>query len=170
MTPLWQLVAVVVAILRWLSEPPVSLAEAAWREAARRSAVGSSVAAYSNATLPVIPEAIDVVPEPSEPAPLAQSPQAAADEATWRRRVRELEDAVSLNTQAVTDTEARLAWLEAQAVSRDDPAQQAVLRQQARQALESLIELRRKVAAGEKTIAALQEEARRLGVPPGWLR
>jgi hypothetical protein len=168
MTPLWQLVAVVAEILRWLAGPPVSLADAAWREAARRQAVGRSVAAYTNATLPFVPEGVGVVPEVSAPA----SPQAPdpADEATWRRRVRELADAVAQHRLVLSETEARLAWLESQAASRDDPAQQASLRQQARQALESLTEIRRKVEAGEKAIATLQEEARRLRIPPGWLR
>jgi hypothetical protein len=167
MTPLWQLVAVIAEILRWLSAPPVSLADAAWREAVRREIVGRSVTAYTNATLAAVPETTDVGRE--APAPPVPSPEELS-EATWRRRVRQLVEAIEQNRRLVSEAEAHLALLESQAVSRDDPAQQALLRQQAREARESLSALLRKVAAGDRALAALLDEARRLGIPPGWLR
>jgi hypothetical protein len=167
MTPLWQLVAVVAEILRWLSAPPVSLADAARREAVRREIVGQSVAAYTNATLAAVPESADVGREaPAAPVPSSEE----LNEATWRRRVRELVEAIEQNRLLISEAEAHLALFESQAVSRDDPAQQALLRQQAREARESLSGLARKVEAGERALAALLDEARRLGVPPGWLR
>ena len=168
MTPLWQVVAVLAEIVRWLSGPPVSLADAAWREAIRREVVGPPVAAYTNATLPAEAESIEPAPDTSAP----PSPPTAGetDEAAWRRRVRQLADAIEQNLSIIAETEARLALLETQAVSRDDPAQQAALRQQARQARESLTGLRRKVTAGQQALSNLLEDARRLGVPPGWLR
>jgi hypothetical protein len=166
MIPLWQIVAVLVELVRWWSTPPVSLADAASHEAFRREMVGKSVAAFTNATLPELETPAAGPPDTTVPPDAVGEP----DESSWRRRVQELREAIEENRRAIAAAEGRLALLESQAVSRDDPAQQAVLRQQAREALEALTELRRKVVAGEQALSLLLEEARRLGIPPGWLR
>ena len=55
-------------------------------------------------------------------------------------------------------------------VNRDDPAQQALLRQRLATALTELERLKDQIATDRKTILDIQDEARRLGVPAGWVR
>jgi len=55
-------------------------------------------------------------------------------------------------------------------VNRDDPAQQALLRQRLATALAELERLKDQIATDRKTILDIQDEARRLGVPAGWVR
>ncbi len=55
-------------------------------------------------------------------------------------------------------------------VNRDDPAQQALLRQRLATALAELERLKDQIAADRKTLLDIQDEARRLGVPAEWIR
>ena len=172
--PVWQLAAILAQVAQWLAGPPVSLADAAWREAARREAVGPSVGVYSNATLPAEDTTAVTGGGPSgDETALAQAgvdPPAAAEEAAWRRKAGDLADAISQTGVLIEKTQARIATLDREAVSRDDPAQQAELRGEAQDARAALDELQRRLAAAQRALAVLLEEARRLGVPPGWLR
>ena len=54
--------------------------------------------------------------------------------------------------------------------ARDDPAQRAVIWTQRTKALEQMERLKTEIAEGTKAIAKIQEDARKAGVPPGWLR
>jgi hypothetical protein len=55
-------------------------------------------------------------------------------------------------------------------VNRDDPAQRAVVAADRQKALDDLNQVKKEIADDQKALADLQEEARRAGVPPGWLR
>ena len=55
-------------------------------------------------------------------------------------------------------------------VSRDDPAQRAEIGEDATEALAELERVKQEVEHGKKQIADIEEEARKAGVPPGWLR
>jgi hypothetical protein len=55
-------------------------------------------------------------------------------------------------------------------VNRDDPAQRAVIEQNRLKSIDQLASLKKSVQDTQKAIADLLEEARRAGVPPGWLR
>ena len=54
--------------------------------------------------------------------------------------------------------------------ARDDPAQRAVINTNRQKAIAELDRLKLAVLNGKKALADLQEEARRAGVPAGWLR
>ena len=54
-------------------------------------------------------------------------------------------------------------------VSRDDPAQRRHRRGPA-EALTELTRVKQDIERGKKQIADIEEEARKAGVPPGWLR
>ena len=164
MTP-WQLVAIVVDIAAWLAAPPVTLADAARREAIRREIVGASVASYSNLTLSTVPLSID--PPRRE---VTHPPPAESDEAVWRERVGRLNDAIRRDEAEIVASEGTLAWLQSEASARDDPAAQVLLRQQVVETLDMLVELRRRVDEGRRALDILREDARRLNIPPGWLR
>ena len=55
-------------------------------------------------------------------------------------------------------------------IARDDPAQKAVIAKNRDLAMAELTRLKQAVVTETKAIADFQEEARRAGVPPGWLR
>jgi hypothetical protein len=64
----------------------------------------------------------------------------------------------------------RINSLTADFVNRDDPAQRAVIERDRQKSIAELARLTKSVQDTKKAIADLQEEARRAGVPPGWLR
>jgi len=55
-------------------------------------------------------------------------------------------------------------------VSRSDPAQRSVIEQNRAKALTEFARLQNEIEKDKKAIADLEEEARRAGAPPGWLR
>jgi hypothetical protein len=64
----------------------------------------------------------------------------------------------------------RINALNTDFVNRDDPAQRSVIERDRQRALSELTRLKQAVVDGKKAVADLEEEARRAGVPPGWLR
>jgi len=55
-------------------------------------------------------------------------------------------------------------------VNRDDPIQRAGIERDRQKAMAEMDRLKKSVEDTKKGIADLEEEARRAGVPPGWLR
>jgi hypothetical protein len=55
-------------------------------------------------------------------------------------------------------------------VNRDDPAQRAVIERDRQKAASELERLKKQIVDDRKAVADFEEEARRAGVPPGWLR
>ena len=64
----------------------------------------------------------------------------------------------------------RINALTADFASRDDPIQRAGIERDRQKALSELERLKKSVVDGKKALADLDEEARKAGVPPGWLR
>jgi hypothetical protein len=64
----------------------------------------------------------------------------------------------------------RINSLNADFVNRDDPAQRAVIERDRQKALAELARLKQSILDTKKKTADFEEEARRAGVPPGWLR
>ena len=54
--------------------------------------------------------------------------------------------------------------------ARNDPAQRATIERDRQKSIAEQNRLKKAVEDDKKAIADLQEEARRAGVPPGWLR
>jgi hypothetical protein len=55
-------------------------------------------------------------------------------------------------------------------VNRDDPIQRAGIAQKRDNVMAELERVKKEIADNTKAIAAIQEEARRAGVPAGWVR
>jgi t-SNARE complex subunit (syntaxin) len=70
----------------------------------------------------------------------------------------------------VEGMQSRVNALQTDVINRDDPAQQAQLRVQLQRAIDELARLQKTVDADRKAIETIQTEARRKGVPPGWIR
>jgi hypothetical protein len=64
----------------------------------------------------------------------------------------------------------RVNSLTADFTARDDPAQRNVIAADRQKTLDALQRLTQAIAGDKRAIAAFEEEARRAGVPPGWLR
>lgn len=190
MTSLWQIPAAMFALLAWLTSPTASLADAAHREAFRRQITAKSQAAYSNQDLPS-PRPSDVTAvnsadsagdnasektgsDAAAPAPAVAPPAPAApvvsDEKTWRDRTAGLTSALASDEVLLESLQSRVAGLQNDFFGRDDPAQRAALGEQLAKTRVELERLKAKVNADRAAIDTLKDEARRGGIPPGWIR
>ncbi len=106
------------------------------------------------------------------PAAPAASPEAAGagDEERWRNRMAEARQALEQAERRAGELQTRLNRLWADFTARDDPAQRAAIEQDRVAALDELEETEAEADDLAQAIADLRDEARRAGVPPGWLR
>ena len=171
-----------------------SLAEVARAEAARRKALGTVPSkTYTNDDLRgngTPPPAADVdTAAPAAPAPqpgaatpaAAQQPETAApkpppapeppkDEKYWRSRIAAARDALQ-RSQAFHDAlQSHINGLWAEFTAMGDPFQRAVIEKKRFEAIAEQDRVKADIALQTKAIAAIEDEARRASVPPGWLR
>ena len=66
--------------------------------------------------------------------------------------------------------QSRINGLNADFTARDDPAQRAVVGADRQKALAELARVKDDIVKQTKAIADIQEEARKAGVPAGWVR
>jgi hypothetical protein len=66
--------------------------------------------------------------------------------------------------------QSRINGLTTDVTSRDDPAQRAAVATDRQKALAELNRVKDDIARQTKAIADIQDEARRGGIPPGWVR
>ena len=92
------------------------------------------------------------------------------DEAAWRQRIQAARDALQRAQTFAEALQSRINALSADFTARDDPAQRAVIGNDRQKALAELDRVKQEIEQYTKAIAAIQEEARRAGIPPGWLR
>lgn len=95
---------------------------------------------------------------------------ASTDEEAWRKRMSQAREQLERDRILADALQSRLNSLNTDFVNRDDPAQRAVIatdRDKARTELEN----RRKAVEDDLiAIESIEDEARRAGVPAGWLR
>jgi hypothetical protein len=92
------------------------------------------------------------------------------DEAMWRERIQAARDALQRAQLFADALQSRINGLSADFASRDDPAQRASIGTDRQKALAELDRVKKEIDQHTKSIAAIQDEARKAGVPPGWLR
>ena len=109
---------------------------------------------------------------PSAPgsAPAPPGDAEAADEQQWRDRMTAARQALERAEHRAAELQTRVNGLWADFTGRDDPAQRAVVEQERHAALAELDETRAEAEELAQAVADLRAEARRAGVPPGWLR
>jgi hypothetical protein len=66
--------------------------------------------------------------------------------------------------------QSQINGLAAEFTARDDPRQRALVAEKRQKALDELARVQKEITDLEKTIRDIEEEARKAGVPPGWLR
>jgi len=170
--------------------PAQSLADVARREEERRKTIAQPAKVYTNKDLAAAPAAPSVPSTPpaapaadnakaAKPAeaPAEKSKDAAADakepvkdKAYWSGRLKALQDQLDRNRTYVDALQSRINALTADFVNRDDPAQRSVIERDRQKSIAELERLKRTIQDDQKALADFTEEARRAGVPPGWLR
>jgi hypothetical protein len=94
----------------------------------------------------------------------------AKDEKYWRGRITAAQEDIRRNELFRDALQTRINALTADFAARDDPFQRAKIGDDRQKALAELTRVNEEIVNGTKAIAAIEEEARRAGVPPGWLR
>lgn len=168
-----------------------SLGDVAKKEEARRKDVKAPAKVYTNgdlradsATTPParpatqagptgteqVPPSASGVQQPTDAAKAAAADDPKKDEAYWKGR---LDKARGDRERAQTFADAlqsRINALTTDFSARSDPAQRSVIGSDRQKALAELDRVKKEIEANTKAIADTQEEARKAGVPAGWVR
>lgn len=162
--------------------PP--LAEVAKKEEARRKSLGKTAKVYTNDDLrPDItrtppPASTNATPAgPTSQVPSLNLPGGKAepvpeekDQAYWKGRMGAARAAADRSKIFADALQSRINALTTDFVNRDDPAQRAQIELERQRAIAELDRVKKEIADQTKVIADIEEEARKAGVPPGWLR
>jgi hypothetical protein len=166
-------------------QSPKSLGEIAREEAERRKALKAPAKVYTKEDLPKaaqLPLTAPGTPEggsASAPAgdrgdPPAVKPEpdekTEKDEAWWRNRMMQVREAIRRNEMFVAALQSRLNALAADFAARDDPLQRAQIAEERSKALAELEQVSTEIKHLQEQIVEIETEARKAGVPPGWLR
>ena len=166
-----------------------SLADVARKEEARRKTIPQPAKVYTNKDLGSAPPA----PTPPPPAAASTPPDAAGvkeadksaaeknadaatdqappkDKAYWAGRLQALQEQLDRNETYAAALQSRINALTTDFVNRDDPAQRSVIERDRQKDIAELNRLKRTIGNDKKALVDFAEEARRAGVPPGWLR
>ena len=103
-------------------------------------------------------------------APLTDDEEGVTLEEQWRTRIAEARAALDRSQMFAEALQSRINALWADFTARDDPAQRSVIEAERRKALAQLDRVKAEIVTQTKAIADIEEEARRAGIPPGWLR
>ncbi len=177
-----------------------SLADVARKEADRRKTVKDGGKVYTNKDLPNVPPpsptasstppvATPDVDKPdkagkdnaAEPRPGGQDTAGKEDadkqhsakpkdREDWGKRMKELRDQLERDQTYVDALQSRINALATDFVNRDDPVQRGRIATDRDKAVAELDHLKKRIVDDKRAIADFEEEARRSGVPPGWLR
>jgi hypothetical protein len=98
------------------------------------------------------------------------SPADAKGQAYWAGRAKDLQTQLERDRSYAEALQSRINALTTDFANRSDPAQRAVVEQDRNRAVADLERLNQTIQNDQKAISDLDDEARRAGVPPGWLR
>lgn len=159
-----------------------SLADVAKAEEARRKTVKAAAKIYTNEDLGRTPDTSPAPPsstpnpgaKPTDAAAKSDEQKAAADptktEAHWRDRATAIQQSLSRNKLLLDALQSQVNGLNAEFVNTDDPGQRGLLEARLKRASGELQRVQQDIEKQSKAAADLQEEARRSGVPAGWVR
>jgi hypothetical protein len=160
-----------------------SLADVAKKEEDRRKTVHAPAKVYTNKDLTAAPAGSPPPPAAAAPASgdsakdakeaadkLAKGTGAPKDEAYWSGKLKALKSKLERDTAFADALQTKVNALTTDFVNRDDPAQRATIERDRQKALAQLSALKKEIEGDHKAVVDFEEEARREGVPPGWLR
>jgi len=180
--------AIVLIIVSAASAPATSLAQVAMNESLRRLFTPAAQLRLNTIDIPPpMPVAKDFTPTSvklgADPAD-ADSEKAAADKAaaekakpedigdenTWRLKMTGARKSLEQDQMLYDAMQSKLNALVADFASRDDPAQRAEIERQRVRTLDELDRLKKLVQKDTEYISEIEEDARKKGIPPGWIR
>jgi hypothetical protein len=94
----------------------------------------------------------------------------AQDEQYWRNRLKTAQDGLARAETFADALQSRVNALTTDFANRDDPYQRAKVGEDRVKAVAELEKVKGEILAFRKQLDDIQEEARKAGVPPGWLR
>ena len=163
-----------------------SLGEIGRQEEQRRQNVKTPARVYTNKDLGAPSSTVDAsVTQPAPPAAPASPPPGAAaaagaddkakdgppkDQKYWSGRKKDVDAKLERDRVLADAMQSRINGLTADFAARSDPAQRAVIERDRQRAVAELDGLQKAIKDGQKAVTDLDEEARKAGVPPGWLR
>ena len=100
----------------------------------------------------------------------AKANEPGKDKAYWAGRLKGLQETLDRDQTYADALQSRINALTTDFVNRADPAQRSVIERDRQRSLAELAKLKEQTQKDKKALADLDEEARRAGVPPGWLR
>ena len=106
----------------------------------------------------------------AKPEDSARPPDAKKDEAHWRERIKTERDGLERAQLFADSLQSRINGLSTDFSARDDPAQRGALSADRQKAMAELDRVKKEIEQRTKAIADIQEEARKAGVPAGWVR
>lgn len=92
------------------------------------------------------------------------------EEAEWRERIKNEREALERAKSYADALQIKINALNTDFVNRDDPVQRAAIAAERDKSLAEMDRLKKEIAEHTKKIAAIQQDARRAGAPPGWVR
>jgi hypothetical protein len=159
-----------------------SLADVARAEEARRKTVKAASKVYTNEDLNGAP-ATGAAPTPSaqpagpaKPADTAAKPEdqkpvdPTKSEKYWKDRAAEIQQSLSRGKVLLEALQTQVSGMNAEFLSMDDPGQRGLLEARLQKASGELQRVQQDIDKQTKAAADLQEEARKAGVPAGWIR
>ncbi|HEY6213014.1 MAG TPA: hypothetical protein VIW45_12055 [Vicinamibacterales bacterium] len=161
-----------------------TLADVARKEEERRKEIKQPAKVITNTDLKPGMQPTSPAPAGSETAPAAKndkkddkaattdkpSADAPKDQAYWSGRKKALQTTLDRDSSYADALQVKINALTADFVNRDDPAQRSKIEQDRNKALAELDRLKKTIDADKKALIDLDDEARKAGVPPGWLR
>jgi len=161
-----------------------SLGDVARKEEERRKDVKSPAKVYTNKDLGAPLQGGSPDAAKPEASPSERSKDAAKagdgkakdkdgpdkDQAYWVKHKKDLQDKLERSKTQLDAMQSRINALTADFTSRDDPVQRAAIERDRQRALSELARLQQDIKDTQKALTDLDEEARKAGVPPGWLR
>jgi hypothetical protein len=103
-------------------------------------------------------------------APAKTGAEPVKDQAYWAGRQKALTAQLDQDQALADALQSRVDALTTDFVNRDNPVQRAGIERDRQKALVESVRLKAAIQQDKKALADLQEEARRAGIPPGWLR
>jgi len=171
-----------------------SLGEVAKKEEERRKQLAKPGKVYTNKDVtpapPVLPppptpaatgDAKDSAAKPADDKKAADAKDAkkegdakpgadAKGQSYWSERMKTLRANLDRDSAFAEALQTQINALTTDFVNRDDPVQKSAIDRNRQKALAQLETVKKQVQDDKKAIADVEEEARRAGVPPGWLR
>lgn len=160
-----------------------SLADVAMRESIRRAFTPAATKSLTMADLPAAAAVQEIIePEAKSPELPAKPPEPSAKEAEpsaklpelteseWRAKMTDARSALERDEVLAEAMQGRVNGLVTQSINMDDPAQRVEIRKQRDRAQAELDRLTLQITKDKLTIAAIEEDARKKGIPPGWIR